>query len=116
MIVHRALCADLPNRPANAAPLPRPKMEELRISLENKILADSVAAGDGTAKGKGGGRGADDRFLQTVLHSGTVSDRVAAMTLVVQQAPLLRISVLDRYCVSRLYPLCLRVRVGTSAW
>jgi hypothetical protein len=72
-------------------------MEELRIMLEKQLEREAEQFEQ--KHGSGGGRAmtADDRFLQTVLQSGTVSDKVAAMTLMVQQAPLMRLSILDRY-------------------
>lgn len=86
---------DLANRPANAAPLPRGKIEELRVMIE-KQLETEAAAFERNGSGKRA-LTADDRFLQTALQSGTVSDRVAAMSLMVQQAPVQRLAILDRF-------------------
>jgi hypothetical protein len=43
-----------------------------------------------------GGRSSDARWLSTVLTSGTLSDKVAGMTLLVQEAPLYRVAVIDQ--------------------
>jgi len=43
-----------------------------------------------------GGKGSDGRWMSSVLNSGTLSDKIASMTLLVQESPLHRLDILDR--------------------
>ena len=42
------------------------------------------------------GRSSDARWLSTVMTSGTLSDKVAGMTLMIQESPLYRLGILDK--------------------
>jgi hypothetical protein len=112
--VLRIPITDIPNRVANAAPLPRAKIEELRLTMDAALHADATAA-ESSLKNSKRHASADDKFLATVLQSGTVSDKVAAMTLVVQQAPHERINVLDRYFTLIFLFHCIRSKFSCSS-
>jgi hypothetical protein len=71
--------------------VPSEAMDKMRERAE--LLLQNMADNDAQAKKKSRGN-SDQRFLRTVLKSGTLSDRISAMTLMVSEAPLYQMSVL----------------------
>ena len=63
-----------------------------RKLLAEELWKADVAAFEGA---KGSKRSADDRFMKMTLSSGTLTDKVAAMTLMVQESPMHRVKTMD---------------------
>ena len=63
-----------------------------RKLLAEELWKAEVAAFEGA---KGSKRSADDRFMKMTLSSGTLTDKVAAMTLMVQESPMHRVKTMD---------------------
>jgi len=60
-----------------------------------KLAQEKLAAVVSHFEALNGSRSSDARWLSTVMSSGTLSDKVAGMTLMVQEAPLYRLAVID---------------------
>ena len=72
---------------------PTPAQTASLLSKAASLHAADVR--DYAASGVSTGSASDSQFLQKVLHSGTLSDRLSAMTLLVQASPVHNIKSLD---------------------
>jgi ribosome biogenesis protein MAK21 len=77
--------------PMQPTPIEPAVIQRLRASAE-KLLSTEVSAYESR---KGASMSADDKWMRTVISSGTSSDKLAAMTLLVQQSPLHNLRHLD---------------------
>lgn len=75
----------VPPPPQTATETRDPAVVEQMTDLAEKYQAEAVEAH--TAKRQRGKSSSDAKWLETVLRSGTTADRVAAMTVLVQEAP-----------------------------
>ena len=75
----------------SGAPPGKAAADEARKRARELLAADTAAWDKLKKKSEDG----DDRYMKQVLKSGTMADKVAAMTLLVQESPVHRLSVLD---------------------
>ena len=75
----------------SGAPPGKAAADETRKRARELLAADTAAWDKLKKKSEDG----DDRYMKQVLKSGTMADKVAAMTLLVQESPVHRLSVLD---------------------
>jgi len=80
--------AALPPLSAPSSPLATPTPTQLSsLSARAHELLDADTAAYAASEHSTGGSAGDKRFLETLLKQGTLSDRLSALTLVVQGAP-----------------------------
>lgn len=71
----------------------KPHVVEEKKKLAEKVLSEETSE---LERRKTASNNADDRWMRTVVSSGTTADKVAAMTLMVQEAPILRLRLIDQ--------------------
>ena len=84
----------IPPLPA-ATNLPTPTTTQTSSLLSKATSLHAADSQNYTASGVSTGSASDSQFLQKVLQSGTLSDRLSAMTLLVQGSPLHNLKSLD---------------------
>jgi ribosome biogenesis protein MAK21 len=86
--------SDIPPLPA-AANLSTPTPSQTSSLLTRAASLHATDVKNYTASGVSTGSASDSQFLQKVLQSGTLSDRLSAMTLLVQGSPVHNVKSLD---------------------
>ena len=75
--------------------LPTPTPTQISSLLSKATSLHTSDSQNYTASGVSTGSASDSQFLQKVLHSGTLSDRLSAMTLLVQGSPVHNVKSLE---------------------
>lgn len=98
-----ALLSNLSNIFQNTAPVPLNRSQADAIKRHAADLFECAVAafearpaGGKQGTGQSGRSTNDEKFLRSVLTSGTMSDKIAAMTILVKENPLLRLNTLDK--------------------
>lgn len=82
--------AVLPPLPASSKPIPAPTSSQITSLTDraSKLLADEMAQYSSAPHASLVSSSSDQAFLKNILASGTLSDRLSALTLMVQSSPL----------------------------